>query len=108
MLLDYVREYLARGDEALIRYSDKENEVRLGDEQRELVASSHYFNEVGAEFRQRFNSFPKADSPNVESAIVWSKMKFGLKPVLAINHIMIYKREQDRGPNVLVASKQIS
>jgi hypothetical protein len=39
--------------------------------------------------------------------IVWSKIKFGLKPVIAINHIMVYKRAQETGPQVLIASKQI-
>jgi len=38
---------------------------------------------------------------------VWSKIKFGLKPVVAINHITIYRRNGDVGPQVLVASKQI-
>ena len=39
--------------------------------------------------------------------LVWSKIKFGLKPVIAINHISIYKRNSDVGPQVLIASKQI-
>jgi hypothetical protein len=38
---------------------------------------------------------------------VWSKIKFGLKPVIAINHITIYQREQNSGPQILIASKQI-
>jgi len=38
---------------------------------------------------------------------VWSKIKFGLKPVIAVNHVSIYKRNSDAGPQVLVASKQI-
>ena len=43
----------------------------------------------------------------MEEAIVWSKIKFGLKPVIAVNHTSIYKRNSDVGPQVLVASKQI-
>ena len=43
----------------------------------------------------------------VENAIVWSKIKFGLKPVIAINHILIYKQEQTTSPQILVVSKQI-
>jgi hypothetical protein len=38
---------------------------------------------------------------------VWSKIKFGLKPVLAINHIVIFKSEREFGPQILVLSKQI-
>ena len=43
----------------------------------------------------------------MEQALVWSKIKFGLKPVIAVNQISIYKRNSDVGPQVLVASKQI-
>ena len=46
MLLDYVRDYLARGDVALIEYHDKANEVRLAEEQHALIAASGYINKV--------------------------------------------------------------
>jgi hypothetical protein len=34
-------------------------------------------------------------------------VKFGLKPVIVINHITIYKNEKEAGPQILIASKQI-
>ncbi|HKY45992.1 MAG TPA: hypothetical protein VJM50_23070 [Pyrinomonadaceae bacterium] len=99
MLLDYVRDYRARGDAALIEYNDKRNEVNLADEQRALASASGYINGVLAD--------PKSGLQLVDDAIVWSKIKFGLKPVLAVNHIKIYRRDREVGPQVLVASKQI-
>jgi hypothetical protein len=42
-----------------------------------------------------------------EDSIVWSKIKFGLKPVIAINHVRIFRRNSDAGPQVLIASNQI-
>jgi hypothetical protein len=99
MLLDYVRDYRARGDAALIEYNDKRNEVSLANEHRSLASASGYINGVLAD--------PKSGLQLVEDAIVWSKIKFGLKPVLAINHIRIYKRDREVGPQVLVDSKQI-
>ena len=99
MLLDYVRDYRARGDAALIEYNDKRNEVSLANEQRALASASGYINGVLAD--------SKSGLQLVEDAIVWSKIKFGLKPVLAINHIKIYRRDREVGPQVLVASKQI-
>lgn len=107
MLLDYVRDYLARGDGALIEYSDKSRGVRLAEEQRALMSGSTYINHVLPEFPQHLKAFPKSEISIVENAIVWSKVKFGLKPVIAINHIMVYKREKEIGPQVLVAAKQI-
>ena len=99
MLLDYVRDYRARGDAALLEYNDKRNKVSLANEQRALASASGYINGVLADH--------KSELQLVDDAIVWSKIKFGLKPVLAVNHIQIFKRDGDSGPQVLVASKQI-
>lgn len=107
MLIDYVSDYLARGDVALIEYNDKSKEVRLADEQRALMAGSTYTSNVLPAFRQHLNGSGTSELSIVESAFVWSKIKFGLKPVIAINHIMIYRYEQETGPQVLVTSKQI-
>ena len=99
ILLDYVRDYRARGDAALLEYNDKRNEVSLANEQTALAAAPGYINGVLAD--------PDSGLQLVDDAIVWSKIKFGLKPVLAINHIQIFKRDGDAGPQVLIASKQI-
>jgi len=107
MLLDYVRDYRARGDAALIEYNDKAKVVRLTEEQRALKAGSSYIYEVLSNFPQYVSSFPRPNLSDVENAIVWSKVKFGLKPVIAINHITIYKNEKEAGPQILIASKQI-
>jgi hypothetical protein len=107
MLVDYVRDYLAHGDVALIEYNDKEREVRLADEQRSLVSASSYISDVVPRFSQSLKGLSTSELHLVDNAIVWSKVKFGLKPVIALNHVMIYKREAQSGPQVLIASKQI-
>lgn len=107
MLLDYVHDYLARGDEALIEYNDKAKTVRLAEEQNALRASSSYIYDGLPKFSQYLKRYPEPKLANVENAVVWSKMKFGLKPVIAINHITIYKNDTEAGPQVLIASKQI-
>lgn len=107
MLLDYVRDYVARGDAALIEYNDKSKQVRLAEEQHALMAASGYVNDFLTRFPQHLKGVPASELKIVENAIVWSKIKFGLKPVFAINHIMVYKREQGTGPQILIASKQI-
>lgn len=99
MLWEYVRDYRNRGDAALIKYNDNRNEVSLAAEHRALTSASGYINDLLAD--------KKSGLQLLEDAIVWSKIKFGLKPVIAINHITIYKRSGNVGPQVLVASKQI-
>jgi hypothetical protein len=101
ILIDYVRDYVARGDAALIEYHDKQTAVRLAEEQQDLMAA------LGPDIAKYLNSYTNAELPGVEHALVWSKIKFGLKPVLAINQITIYKLEQENGPQILIASKQI-
>jgi hypothetical protein len=104
MLLDYVLDYLQRGDAALIEYNDKATAAPLLEGQRALLPSlPGFFNEVP----QNGISSSGEGWSIVENAIVWSKIKFGLKPVLAINHIVIFKRDQEFGPHVVALSKQI-
>jgi len=104
MLLDYVRDYMQRGDAALIEYNDKPTAASLFEGERALMASlPGFFNEVP----QNGAWFSGQGWSPVENAIVWSKIKLGLKPVLAINHIVIFKSDQESGPQVVVLSKQI-
>jgi len=92
---------------ALIEYSDKAKTVRLAEEHRSLKSSSSYPYDVDNKFVQYLRTFPKPKLDNVENAIVWSKMKLGLKPIICINHIIIYKNAREAGPQILIASKQI-
>jgi hypothetical protein len=107
LLLDYVKAYLQAGNAALIEYHDQANEVRLADEYRSLLEQSHLLTDYAPEFHRYLEEFPKASSPNVEDFIYWSKEKYGLKPVLSITHVAIYKRTVGGRTEVLVASKQI-
>ena len=99
MLVAYIKDYRARGEAALIEYSDKRDRVSLATEQRALSSGGGYINSFLAD--------TKSDLQLIQETLVWSKIKFGLKPVISVNHISIYKRNSDVGPQVLVASKQI-
>jgi len=99
MLVAYLKDYRARGEAALIEYNDKRDRINLAAEQRALTSASGYINSFLAD--------TKSGLQLLEERLVWSKIKFGLKPVIAVNHISIYKRNSDAGPQVLVASKQI-
>jgi len=99
MLSEYVSDYRTRGEAALIQYNDKRDQIDLAAEQRALSGASGYTNSLLAD--------SNAGLQLIEDAIVWSKIKFGLKPVIAVNHIKIYKRDREVGPQVLIASKQI-
>jgi hypothetical protein len=99
MLVEYVSDYLARGPAALIEYNDKRDVVRVADEQQALVSASGYLSDLLRDTQSGMQL--------VEDSIIWSKVKFGLKPVLVINHVRAYKVERDHGPQVLVVSNQL-
>ena len=99
MMVAYVKDYRARGETALIEYSDKSDSISVATEQRALTSAAGYVNS--------FLDGTKSGLQLLQETLVWSKIKFGLKPVIAVNHISIYKRNSDAGPQVLVASKQI-
>jgi hypothetical protein len=107
MLLDYVRDYLARGDSALIEYQDQSPAVRLDEEHRELLEASLYVNDFAAEFTQYLKGFPKLELREVENSIDWAKIKFGLKPVTILTHVATYTRRPGGVPQILVVSKQL-
>jgi hypothetical protein len=108
MLLDYVRDYQKRGDAALIEYSDQSHPIRVAEEQQALWSGSNFLEAFLLHSKPKLTDVSRpAQALLVANAIVWSKIKFGLKPVLAINHIMVYKLEHEVGPQIVVASKQI-
>jgi hypothetical protein len=106
MLVDYVRDYLARGNAALMEYNDRSTVVRVADEQQALIGSSIYFNDFAPEFLNYLKS-PVPKLAGAEDSICWSKIKFGLKPVITLTHVVIYQRPKGAPPQALVASKQI-
>ncbi|MCM3871492.1 MAG: hypothetical protein ND895_12485 [Pyrinomonadaceae bacterium] len=107
MLMDYVKDYLARGDAALIEYHDKSSRVRLEDEHRSLLEASLYINDYSPELTKYLKRFPLAEPTSVENNINWTKIKFGLKPVTIITHVATYTRPAGGVPQILVVSKQL-
>lgn len=107
ILLDYVKTYLEAGNAALIEYHDQKNRAPLANEYRSLLEESRFLTDSAPEFYQYLEEFPKASSPNVEDFIYWSKEKYGLKPVVSITHVAIYKRTLGNRTEVFVASKQL-
>jgi hypothetical protein len=107
MLLDYVRDYLARGDAALIQYEDRARAVRQEDEQRSLLASLPYVSESAPEFAAYLRGFPQAELPGVENSFQWSEVKVGLKPVVLFTHTATYTRQSAGAPQILIVTKQL-
>ncbi|HSQ25400.1 MAG TPA: hypothetical protein VLN44_13335 [Pyrinomonadaceae bacterium] len=107
MLVEYVQQYLERGDSALIEYSDASPPVRLAEEHQSLLAEILYVNEADPAFAAYLKTFPFGSLPNVENAVSWAKIKFGLKPVIIVTHVATHTSHADDMTRIIVLSKQI-
>ena len=107
MLVDYVRDYQARGAAALLEYHDQSRAVSIGEEQQALLDSTLYLSDFTPEFVSNVKKFPNFDLSNIESSINWTKLKFGLKPVIIVTHTTTYKRSERDAYQILSLSNQI-
>ncbi|PYS18021.1 MAG: hypothetical protein DMG11_34020 [Acidobacteria bacterium] len=107
MLLECVETYLLGGNTALGEYRDKPYPLRLADEFRSLLQPVPYMYEYAPEFQQYLLGFPDARPADVEDFIYWSKEKLGLKPVISLTHVTIYRQHRPNGTDLLIASKGI-
>jgi hypothetical protein len=106
-LLEYVKGYLQGGNSELAEYRDKAYRVRLGDEVRSLLQPAPYMYRYTPELQSFLEAFPRSRTPESQDFIYWSKEKFGLKPVISITHVIIYKHVRPEGAEVFIASKGI-
>lgn len=104
-LLEYVKRYLAGGNTTLSVYNDKKEPKRIAEQFDEILQASPYVYDYAPEFYEYLRAYPAKHLDNVEDFIYWSKEKFGLKPVISVTHVTIY-RKPDTG-RTLISSKQI-
>ncbi len=107
MLLEYAQDYLTRGDEALIEYRNRANPLMLRDEQKSLLNRLFWLNDFAPEFSNYLTNFPKSQLNNVRKTLNWTKIKFGLKPVIIITQTITYTNEKNGVSQILSVSKQI-
>ncbi len=105
MLVEYVADYLARGDAALIEYGDKKTAVSLASEFRGLVNASPYLAVLSPEFAGHLRNFPRPLA-GAEDFIYWSQEDYGIRPVVSVTHVSTY-RDPSRPELVIGATKQI-
>lgn len=103
-LLEYVKRYIAGGNAALSEYNDKEKPLRIAEEFDAILEASPYIYDYQPQFYEYLRAYPEKHLENVENFIYWSKEKFGLKPVISVTHVSIYRPEPGL---TLIASKQL-
>jgi len=103
LALDYVKGYLAGGNDQLAVYRDADRPTFVATEFRSMIDRLPSLAEFLPDLKRYLLQFPQASLPNSESFLYWQQAKFGLKPTVRINHVVIVQ-EAD---HVVVASKML-
>jgi hypothetical protein len=107
MALEELIRYQKDGDSALGTYYDKEHPLRVADQFESLLSESAALTDYLPDLENYLIGYPKTRLPNSEDFFYWERVKFGLKPTLRMNHMVIYRGSQLSGPVDSIAIKQL-
>jgi hypothetical protein len=103
MALDYVTRYEKAGNEALAAYRDTKRPTFVAQEFKTMIDRMPVLTEYLPQLETYLLAYPKASLPGAESFLYWQSAKFGLKPTIRINHVVIVERPD----NATVATKML-
>lgn len=107
MALDELVRYQKEGNSALGSYYDKEHPVHVIEQFEALLQGAPSISHYLPALEQYLVDYPRTQLPNAESFFYWERVKFGLKPTLRMNHMVIYRGSDTAGPIDSVAIKQL-
>ena len=106
-LVDLVTAYRSSGNEGLGRYDDGRPAVHVSEEFR-LLGFAHDLPVPLAALASYLTDYPRAPLRGAEEYFYWSKVEFGLKPTIRVNHLTIYPTTDRRdGLRYVAATKQL-
>jgi hypothetical protein len=103
-IVDFVTAYQQGGVDALGDIQDKKTAKQRSQEHRTLLANSPYLVTYVKEFNDHLAAYPKGQLAGTEDILYWTKDTFGLKPVVSVYHMCLFK--SDRG--ALVTNRQVA
>ena len=106
-LLDYVRDYRARGNAALVVYGDAETPLPLHTGFHALLDESPYLFAYVPALHHYLDEFPARSLPGAEDALYWSTEDAGLRPTTTVTHATVYRPDAGTGIDALIAIKLI-
>ena len=105
--LEGMEEYLRGGDKTFAAYRDKERPIFLDKEFDGLLKNSKYLYQYVPEFHHYLDGFPNAELPGSQEFLYWAKNDMGLRPIVRINHVVVYPFGEGDERTVIVGSKQL-
>jgi hypothetical protein len=103
LALQYVNGYLEGGNAKLAVYRDSERPTFVASEFASMIDRMPALTEYLPELKRYLLGFPNATLPGADSFLYWQNLKFGLKPTIRINHLVI----ADQKTHVAVVSKML-
>ena len=103
LALDYVNGYLAGGNARLSVYRDSDRPTFAGKEFESMIDRLPALAEHLPELKAYLLRFPKATLPTATSFLYWQEAKFGLKPTIRVNHLVI----DEQPAQVAIANKML-
>ncbi len=107
MALEVLIRYQKDGNSALGNYYDKEHPLRVVDQFQSLLNESASMAHYLPALQHYLIGYPQAQLPNSENLFYWERVKFGLKPTLRINQMVVYHESELFGGIDSVAIKQL-
>jgi hypothetical protein len=103
LLLAYQRE----GNEALGAYNDKRDPTAVPEQFAYLLSYNNALPEHEPDFYHYLLAYPHGKPANYEETFYWTKVKFGLKPTLRIEHMVTMRGSPADPVACAIAKKQL-
>jgi hypothetical protein len=103
LAFEYVKGYLAEGNERLAEYRDKSLPRSVAREFSEMIDQMAELTTYMPEIRRYLLGYPDVSLPDSTSFLYWQEAAFGLKPTIRISHVTI----REGSDATVVASKML-
>jgi hypothetical protein len=101
LALEYVNRYREGGNATLAVYRDKQRPTFVEDEFRSMIERLPRLGSEMPDVKAYLLNYPQSSLANSTDFIYWQEARFGLKPIVRVNHLVI----QTRPDCTVVASK---
>jgi hypothetical protein len=105
--LEYLKNYMANGNEALAVYHDSDKLSRVAEGLEKMVANLPALQQFVPEMNAYLTRYPQGKPPDSEEFFYWQVADFGLKPVHRVTHVIIQKKKAQYGDGYLIANKML-
>ena len=91
-MFEYAKGYVEAGNDRLAVYRDSERPTFVAAEFKSMIDRLPELGEHLPDLKAYLLGFPKVTIPDATSFLYWQEAKFGLKPTIRINHVVIDDR----------------